>query len=178
MRPSRKHPPRSARVNRHRPAVVAGPEIPDVTGRTSRLQTAISIRVFPELPAVTCGRAVNKPVDNPRQLRINTCVLWTACGQKEIRNNFAGNPCAVPARGSRNTSPSETGTTRRRLRGRERNRETGTSCGYTALAGGPEGRGGRVTDRLGSVSGGRATGHLVRHMEGRETGWPGAMRPR
>jgi elongation factor 3 len=33
----------------------------------------------------------------------------------------------------------------------------------TALAGGPQGPGGQATDRLGSVSGGRATGRLVRH---------------
>jgi len=35
---------------------------------------------IPGLPAVICGRAVHKQVDNPRQLRTTTLVLWTGCG--------------------------------------------------------------------------------------------------
>ena len=36
--------------------------------------------VFSELHQVTCGRAVQKPVDNRRDMRISGGILWTTCG--------------------------------------------------------------------------------------------------
>jgi len=64
---------------------------------------------------------------------------------KETHDDFVANPCAAPAEAVEILSPLETGTTRRRLRGRGRDRETDISHGCTALAGGPA-----VPGRLGN----------------------------
>lgn len=44
----------------------------DYTGRR--------VPVFPALHQVTCGRAVNMPVDNDRRVRITAFFLWIPCG--------------------------------------------------------------------------------------------------
>jgi hypothetical protein len=64
---------------------------------------------------------------------------------KETHDDFVVSPCAAPAEAVEILSPLETGTTRRRLRGRGRDRETDVSHECTALAGGPA-----VPKRLGN----------------------------
>jgi hypothetical protein len=72
--------------------------------------------VFRESRRVTCGRLVNKPVDNRRDVRITGGILWRTCGREKRRNEFPGDPCGDPCGGSRNTSPPETGTIWGKLR--------------------------------------------------------------
>ena len=38
------------------------------------------VPVFPSLHEVTCGRAVNRPVDNYRRVRLTAFFLWIPCG--------------------------------------------------------------------------------------------------
>jgi hypothetical protein len=42
--------------------------------------SSIAIFVACELQPVTCGLAVNKPVDKRRYVRITDCLLWILCG--------------------------------------------------------------------------------------------------
>jgi hypothetical protein len=39
--------------------------------------------VFSELRGVTCGVVVRKAVDNRRDVRITSGILWTRCGQRK-----------------------------------------------------------------------------------------------
>ena len=73
--------------------------------------------VFPGLPAVICGKAVHKLVDNLRKLRATTRFLWTECGQKK---NTVILPQALARRWPARVeilSPLETGTAQEETQG-------------------------------------------------------------
>ena len=88
------------------------------------------------LQPVTCGLAVNNPVEKRRYMRITAGFLWIACGFKKEQNN-SGKALARHSPGRvEMLSPQETGTTPGQLGGRAGGRETGIPNGCLALAGG------------------------------------------
>lgn len=72
--------------------------------------------VVPGLHPVTCGRVVHKLVDNRSYMRITGFILWISCGLRKVQNKMGWTSCGRRGKGVENISPSETGTTRRKLR--------------------------------------------------------------
>ena len=84
-------------------ALRAPDDYPQAAEKRSADYMRRAVSVFPGLyPDTTCGRAVNKPVDNHRQMRITARVLWIPCGWRKIPEMAGRRPLRGVRGGSNN----------------------------------------------------------------------------